>query len=373
MDLSIILPIIAIVVSAITSAIALLLTQFQGPDISLISSPEFEITDDNMDANLKYGLRMKVFPPAYLDTKPTSFVFANHGGKSGTILSITFDFTPTEELKKFFNTFSMNFTLPGEQLSGSPTPVTIEAGDNKTLVAQLGLYFIDWKRTALAEVLNPTSKVDDSITIALLRSRDNFESYCELLSNSKKLGSMSFKISFTKGRFNTKVVTEYLLKNKPLQNRLDDSLSIMKEFLKIWEDLEPKRTQLLNETKGDLEGISQELRDNLNILNRDATEQSIASSRLKVDFWKQLCNVNEPCREKIRWFMIRSDTGLEEELNKLYHDFDNYNSLIDSVFSRGELGKMKRLSVVNDERKRLNMKVTTVLGSLSELYLRYLY
>ena len=183
---------------------------------------------------------------------------------------------------------------------------------------------------------------------------------------------MSFTISFTKGRFNTKVVTEYLLRDKSLQNRLDHSLSTMREFLKIWESLEPQKNQLLNETKGDLEGISQELRENLNSLNRDVTEQNIASSRLKADFWKQLCNVNEPYQEKIRWFLIRSDTGLEQELNELYHDIDNYNSLIDGVFSRGKLGKVKRLGVVNDERKQLNMKVAAVMGSLSQLYQRYL-
>jgi hypothetical protein len=95
------------------------------------------------------------------------------------------------------------------------------------------------------------------------------------LSKSKKLGTIDCAISFTKGRFRTKVVTEHLLRNMPLYNRCNHALVSLAEFLQNWENREPTRTQLLNEIKQDLHSVTRELKDNLVSLNREVQEQHI--------------------------------------------------------------------------------------------------
>jgi hypothetical protein len=362
MDLSIILSIVAIVVSVIT----LLLTEFQGPAISLISSPEFEVNDDSIGERMKYFLSQG-YIPTWLDLKPSSFVFANHGGKSGTILAVVFEFSPTNEFKSFFARFSSNVGFSTEQV----IPSTIKQGDNKTLAISSTVQTIDWKRTALADALDPALKVDDIITKALQTSKANFERFCDFLSGSKKLGTINCTISFTKGRFRTKVMTEPLLKSRPLSNGCNQALISLREFLQKWENSEPTRTMLLNETKQNLQGITRELGDNLNSLNKQVQEQNINESKLRVDAWKQLCNLIDPGLEKIHWFLIRSDIGLEEKLAELYSEINSYNGLIDDTLARGELRTAKHLKIVNEERSKLNPKVQTVLGRLSELYMHY--
>ena len=55
MDLSLLLSVVALVVSVVLSTITLWLTEFRGPNITFLSSPEFEVNDkafeERTDAN----------------------------------------------------------------------------------------------------------------------------------------------------------------------------------------------------------------------------------------------------------------------------------------------------------------------------------
>jgi hypothetical protein len=190
LDLSTILSIIAILVSVVVSGITLLLTQFQGPDISLISSPQFELDYGKMNLSFK-ELTKQGYLPIWFELKSTSFVFANHGGKSGTILAVDFEFSPTNEFRSFFDRFSSSLSLSTEQagVSTANIPTTIKAGDNEAFVVSSSIYLVEWKKMALAEVLDPTTNVEDLIERAFQRSRKNFENFCDLISKSKTLGT----------------------------------------------------------------------------------------------------------------------------------------------------------------------------------------
>ncbi len=372
LDLSIILSIIAIVVSVVVSGVTLLLTQFQGPDISLISSSEFEVDDRRTDERFKGLLKQGDISPL-LDLKPTSFVFANHGGKSGTILRVDFVFTPTEEFAKFFFGFypDLSVSTAQEGLASPGMPATIVQGDNKVFIASARIHLVDWKKMALAEVLDSTQKIEDLIESAVRKSRKNFESFSDLMSKSKTLGTVNCTISFTKGRFRTKVVTERLVeKNTPLTNDVDTAYFSFNEILQKWENMKPTRTQMLNEAKGDLESITKELKDNLLKLNMEVRGQNLAGSRLSADAWRQLCNESRQYDEKIRWFLIRSESGLEQELTELYSRIDRYNSLIEDVLARGEFRTPKNFTIANEERIKLKSDAQEVGSRLSELYQR---
>ena len=53
MDLSLILSMVAIVVSVSMTIITLLFTEFRGPNISLLKIPKFQVTDEDSRARLK--------------------------------------------------------------------------------------------------------------------------------------------------------------------------------------------------------------------------------------------------------------------------------------------------------------------------------
>jgi hypothetical protein len=366
MDFSIVLSIVALFVSVILSAVTLLITQFQGPDITLISSPQFEISDDIMVERLKYWMLGR-YTPNWLESNTTPFVFANHGGKAGTILSIHCQFVPTPDFSEFLNSFRPNFRIVGEQES-YPIIITIEQGDNKTINTQFGFGLIDWKRKALAEVLNPTSRIDDQITVALQRSKQSFAKLCDLISKSERLGTVDCTISFTKGRFRTKVTTQHLLRNAPVQNNLRDAAANLRKFLEVWEKLEPRASELLNETKGELEGIMQELKDDLYVLSTAADEPNILMLRPRMDHWKQFSSAGDSCQEAIRWFLIQCDSKIKESLTKLYDNVERFDSLINTIAGRGAFRTSEDLRTIDEERSKLIPEIQTTLIRLSELH-----
>jgi hypothetical protein len=134
MDWSFILSIVAIVVSVVVSVITLLLTELQGPDIALISDPEFEVDYQRMSRRRKEHFGGSIFShvPTVLESKPATFVFANHGKKAGTILSLNFEFLPSENFQGYFRVFDPKLTLSPEEFAPSQLkmPITIEAGTN---------------------------------------------------------------------------------------------------------------------------------------------------------------------------------------------------------------------------------------------------
>jgi hypothetical protein len=365
MELSIVLSIIAIIVSVVMSSITLLLTEFQGPDISLVNAPKFEVNDGSTEEALMRLIKQG-YIPTWLESAPTPFVFANHGGKSGTILSINCEFTPTEELKPFFRKFNSNFVSLGEQAY-----TTIEKSGNKTLTLSSSFQLIDWKKKALAEVLDPSLTVDELISGALQRSKDYFKSYCDFMQKSPTLGKMNCAISFTKGRFRTRVVEESLVSNKPLHNNCEQTILNLREFLRTWEDRQPRRSDLLNEMKQDLQGISRELKDDLINLNKEVSEQNINTSKLRTDLWQRLCDVSDPVENSIRWFLIKSESGFEQEMKRLYSDISRYNDLIDDALARSEFRTSKLLLALNEERSKLGSKTQIVVDKLSQLFMHY--
>ena len=155
---------------------------------------------------------------------------------------------------------------------------------------------------------------------------------------------------YTKGHIRTKVVTETIIKNAPLSNQNGTAQYPLREFLQMWENLAPTKLLLLNEMKQDLENIKRELEHNLLTLNVEVTGQNLGNSRLNTDVWRQLYNENRPYDEKIRWFLIRSESNLEQELKELYNSIDHYDSLIDDVVARGDFRTPKNFTIANEER-----------------------
>jgi transcription elongation factor Elf1 len=360
MSLPILLSFAAIAVSVIT----LLLTQFQGPDISLVSTPKFEVArnDEGTKTLLKQFL-----PPPLLDLEATPFIFANHGGKSGTVVNVDLVFTPQKEFQEFLLTSHCSLSLSTEQLGipGAGMPTTIMAGDNKVFIASASLYLVDWKRKNLSEILDPETKIQNLIEQAESRSRIIFESFCDFIRNANTLGTISCSMCYTKGRFRTRVKTK-LLRNISVDNKPDIS-NKLREFLRVWDNLQPTSTQLFNEMKADIENITRELNRVILELKVEVTAQNL-SQRLNFSFWQQLSMESRPYNEKISWFIIRCESGLEQELKELYNGIDAYNSLLDDVNARGDFKSEKDLLKVNEERMKLRTSAQEVVNKLSEIY-----
>ena len=79
MDLSLIPSTVAMVVSVSMSIITLLLTEFHGPNISLLNIPKLEVNDETFSTE-----QIQEWTPRWIETKPVPFVFANYGGKAVT-------------------------------------------------------------------------------------------------------------------------------------------------------------------------------------------------------------------------------------------------------------------------------------------------
>lgn len=363
MDLSIILSIIAIVISVFMSTITLLLTEFRGPNISLLNVPDFEVNDESFAKT-----PLQDYTPRRFHLKSIPFVFANHGGKSGTVLDLEFRFVPHNSFKMFFDMFYANITIYEGGLS---PPVTIEKGDNEYLMISPEICTIDWKETSLAEVLDLSLKVDDIVAKALEKSKEKFESFCDFLDKSQELGEVSCTVTLTKGRFRTKVAEEKLFKTITIANHYDEALSSLRKCLHRWENLKPTKAELLNKMRRDLEGLIRESKGNLEILERAVGEQSISgASKLRVDNWNQLQRIRTLHDRKIRWFLIKCEEGLEKDLTKLYRKILKYNSSVDELMFLGELRTQKQFTSINAEREELRPDAEKMCKRLSELYRR---
>ena len=364
MDLSLILSIVAILVSVSMSIITLLLTEFRGPNISLLSDPEFEVSDESF---AKTPIREYI--PRWFHLEPISFVFANHGGKSGTIVDLKLDFIPHSSFKCFFDLFYAGMITYEGDLS---PPATIEEGDNQYLKASPYIRTIDWKETTLAEVLDPSLGVDDIITKALERSKEKFRGFCDFLEKSQELGKVSCIVTWTKGRFRTKVVKEKLRENIIVANHYDRSVSSLRDCMRQWEDLRPTRAELLNKLKRDFEQIVTELKANLSVLGNQLNEYDIShkaqACKLRLDAWNQLQRIETLYERKIRWFLMEREEGLKEDLTKLCENIVKYNSSIDKLLILGELRTKKHFRNINTKRENLYSDVEKMWNRLSHLY-----
>lgn len=363
MDLSLILSIVAIVLSIIT----LWLTEFRGPNISLLNIPKFEVNDETLSEQ-----QIREYTPRWFHLKPVPFVFANYGGKAGTILDLKLNFFPHNSFKAFFDIFYASIVTYEGDLS---PPITIEESDNQYLKVSPEIRSIEWKKITLAEILDPNLKVDDMVAKALEKSKEKFKGFCDFLENSQELGKVSCTITLTKGRFRTKVTEKKLFENISIANHYVKALSSLRGCLGRWENLKPTKVELLNEVKRDFEGLTRELKENLIILGRTLHEHSISeTSKLRVDIWNrlQLQRIWTPYETKIRWFLIKREEGLKEDLTKLYETIVKYNSSIDELMSLGELRTQKHFQSVNAEREKLHSDVEKMWDRLSYLSRRYI-
>lgn len=94
LDFSFLIPILISVSALLLS----LYREFKGPDISLLSEPIFKLTDRSFSVSEGYV-------PQWLGLSEISLVFANYGGKGGTILDVKIDFTPSQDSRNFSKTF----------------------------------------------------------------------------------------------------------------------------------------------------------------------------------------------------------------------------------------------------------------------------
>jgi hypothetical protein len=353
MDLSLIISIFAIAISIIT----LWLSELRGPNISLLNAPEFETTDETLNKNRRDT-------PMWLGLKRVAFVFANYGGKAGTVVALEFDFGPSDSFKVFFDRLYCTF-------QPSYPPLTLEKGGNQHLEASLQIVTIDWKKMVLAEVLDQNLKMDNIIGKTLEESKEKFKSFCDFLATSEELGKISCTITFTKGRFRTKVTKTKLFRDITVANHYREAVSYLRGFLPEWETLSPTKAELLNEIKRDLDGMTRELNDNLIILGKQVNEQNITAAKLRVDAWNNSQNIWRPYEKKIRWFLIESVEGLEEALIELYRSIMKFNSAVDELLSLGVLRTQEHFREINAEREKLRSDVEKTLHRLSDLQSSY--
>jgi len=359
MDLSLTLSMVAIVVSVSMTIITLLLTEFRGPNISLLKIPEFQVTDENFSKE-----HAQEYMPRWFRPKPVQFVFANYGGKAGTILELNLDFTPHMSFGKFFDICQFGLEEPS-------LPVTIREGDNQSLLfTSPSIRTIDWKRNSLAEVLDSNLKIEDIVAKSLQKSKEQFERFCDFLEKTQEFGKVSCTIILTKGRFRTKVKGEKLFEDVPIEIHYNEAISSLKDCLHRWEILQPTKAQLLDEIERGVRGLIGELRQNLKVLKNPVDEQNTNSYKLRVDNWNNLHRFWDSDKEKIQWFLIESKKGLRKDLTKLYGKIIKCDNLIAELRSYGEVRTQEQFQTVNIEREKLRVEIERMQERLSNLHKR---
>ena len=369
MDLIIDPAIIIAFVALIISISTLWLTELRGPDISLVNHPEFTIND----TSIGYPYTEHTSSPKWFRLEPVSFLFANYGGKDGTILDLKVDFAPNNLFKKFLNSFVANSPQFQSQVEKSSLPITIKEGSNRYLQFSPEILTIDWKEDALAEVLDHKLKVEEIVERALEKSKENFRTFCDFLENHKELGKVKCIVTLTKGRFRTTIQNQLLPQNFVVASECDKSLSSLRECLLKWEDIHATRIQMESMLVQDARDIMRELRENRSILATPITEQYISTAiKLKADTWQRLQNIKNTNEKKIRWFILKMEKGLEEELVQLYESIRKYNNSCDNLMSLGELRTSKNFESINIERENVLNVIHMILIRIDNLQRKFI-
>jgi len=362
-DLSVILSLVAIVVSVSISILTLLLTEFRGPSISLLNKPRFILSDEILLEKTRTYID-NCYTLSSLELERVFFVFANHGGKSGTILDLSFEFVPHPAFQPFIEKAYFDFDI--SETGKLSIPLTIREGDNKTLVVSPRFHLVNWKKMALAEILEPSLKIDEMILKSAENSKEKFKQFCDVLANTRELGNVSCTATLTKGRFKTRVKTEKLGEFQVI-NQSKNSFGFLMEALDRWEDLRPTKSELLNELTRHIKAITKELKKNKIALQNEVREANIGKSRLRNEAWNQFQKERPPYKEKLQWFLIKSEKGLEQNLRQLYKNISKYNALVDQTISLGEFRRRKHFLSLNSEREKLYTEVDEVVYRLNRI------
>ena len=139
----------------------------RGPNLCLIDEPTFELTDESF----KHHYGELEYVPRYFYLKPTSFVFANNGRKSGAIVDIKFISSPHESIKDFFERYNVTFG----DYDKPDLPIVISDGDIDIINVSFDFSLLDWKRNALVSVLDSKFETEALVEKALEQSKKMFE------------------------------------------------------------------------------------------------------------------------------------------------------------------------------------------------------
>lgn len=364
----------AFIISIVALAIAIItlwLTELRGPDITLVNDPEFKISDSSFNY-LTSGWN---YTPFWFELESVSFLFANYGGKDGTILDLKIDFVPNSSFKHF-NTFSANlpiYVIGGEFFG---LPLTVKEGSNQYLKFSPRIDTIRWKESALAEELNPKLKVADIVENALAKSKVNFSDFCDFLESSKDIGKVKCTITLTKGRFRTKIRDQAISKEFIVANKCEKSIGLLRECLLRWEDLSETRAEMENKLVQDIKFLIRGLEVNAtnlaNSIDDNQLSQAGASIKLRLDEWKSLQNSRGDDERKIRWFMLKTDKSLEEKLSKFYNEIVDYNNSVDRLVVLGENRTSRDFNSINAFRERLREDTHEIKRQLSDLQKKFM-
>jgi hypothetical protein len=363
LDLSLVFSIVAIFVSTVVSAITLWLSEFRGPKIVLLNIPQFKIGEEHacqvFEQWMQSGFVLKI-----LELEPISFVFANHGGRSGTILHLSLDFSPNNSLESYIENWYFDFDPL--QTDRPAMPITIKEGDNKCLTASMRINMVDWKRIALASVLESSLTVDQIVEKAWQQSKERFREFAEMLSKSQELGKVSCSLALTSGRFKTKIAEKVMLRDARLEINCDKACAVLMEFLERWDTLNPSKAELLNDISRDIVAIVQELKEAELFLFDRLDGGNISGKRIKVDAWNVLQKPFSSEDRKIRWFLIEKEKGLKEELIAFYGKIAEYNDRIDRALRLGEFRTEKHYKELNIKREKLHLAASKMSRKLHQ-------
>jgi len=346
---SIFLSVAAIIVSITIALLSLWLNTLKGPDLSLIDDPKFELTDESFRHRTVLD-----YVPRRFELKPASFVFANTGKKAGAIVDIKLQITPHQLIKDYYKNFFVTFGTH----ENPDLPVVIGEGDIDIIQASVRLDFIDWKKSALVEVLDPKLKTKALVEKALIRSKGMFTNFCDFLESTQEIGCITCTVKMSKGN-DLKEVTigEYEIVNN------FKTVSLLRGCLLNWKNIRPTKNELVREIEGTFREIMREIRANIQVAIMPVDENRINESKLRLDVWERLQKAYVSDRE-LRWFLIKRKDGLEETLTQLYGKIADYNSIIEEALFLGDLRTSRNIRKINDVRMKLLPELERGLTSL---------
>ncbi len=204
----------AIIVSVVT-----LVATFLGPDVDLKNPlPKFEVDYKALNETLK-GQKPITFPKTLkLKLKPGTrncLIFANDGGKSGTLHDLWLKFEGYNP-SFFQQEATLYLSVPGESLSakevfsGKQVLDVIKSGDNKDYVIESAeINLVDWKDT------------------------DHFRSFCKFLLEENNIGTIKLAYERTERRFRTILKSKIFPPDSVENNKTASDSQQLQDFLKI--------------------------------------------------------------------------------------------------------------------------------------------